>query len=118
MSVPGIYMVSRNTYRRWSKPILYLSILIALTGIGMFIIDSSQNLLLPYLFIPIYATLMIHWLEGIYKRKYGQELKDTTFWYLTGEKKSSRDNNWNTVIVLSVIVFPLAICMFLIILIK
>lgn len=118
LSVSILYFLSRSTFRKWKKQVLIIAIVLMIAGIGILALGESLSKLAPFLFIPLYSTVVATWIEKQYSQKYKMELPDTSFWYLTGEQKSNRNNKWNTILLLSIIVVPINTCVFLIIFIK
>lgn len=115
LSVSILYTYSRKTFRKRRSQIFILSILLMLLGVGVFIFEDEWAAFAPFLFIPLYSTFFISWIERQYFKENQKELPDTSFWYLTGEPKSDLDNNWNTALLLSIFVVPITTCIFLLI---
>jgi len=112
LSVSFLYVISRTTFRKWKNNILLASVLILIIGILVFIFGEGTAAFAPFLFIPLYSTIVTIFIEYLYYTKYDKQLPDTSFWYITTDKKSSRDNNWNTMLLLVIIIVPIAACMY------
>lgn len=116
MLVSMIYQFSRRLFRNYIKVFWVYSFISAITAIlilGLYHLDIAI-----FLFVPMLSTILILTLEKAYLKKYGRKLPDTAFWYLTGEDKSTLNNNWNALIGITTFVLPMGLCLFTLIFIK